>query len=243
MRIAEGIAMLELNLGPMTVCPTILFDKEKWILVDTGMPGSAPVIIELAKQEGIEEQQLRTVLLTHQDIDHIGGLPAFKADNPELVVYAHEGDKAVIDGKQPMLKVSPERMAGLLGALPEEVRAQFAAAFLEPSGENVDRLMADGETLPLAGGITVIHTPGHTPGHVSLYHQPSKTLIAGDAMVVEDGELKGPREAVTPDMATALQSLKKLKAYDIETVICYHGGIFRGDVQGRLSALTEELPK
>ncbi|SFF35117.1 Glyoxylase, beta-lactamase superfamily II [Paenibacillus catalpae] len=240
MRIAQGIEMLELNLGPMTVCPTVLFDQDEWVLVDTGMPGSASVIIELAKQAGIGEQRLSAILLTHQDIDHIGGLPAFKADNPELVVYAHEDDRAVIDGKQPMLKVSPERLAGLLGALPELARSQFEAAFLKP-GSNVDRTMADGEVLPFAGGITVIHTPGHTPGHVSLYHQLSKTLIAGDAMVVDNGELKGPREAVTPDMATALQSLKKFKKYDVETVICYHGGMLQGDVNTRIAALTQGI--
>ncbi|WP_336776751.1 MBL fold metallo-hydrolase [Paenibacillus sp. MMO-58] len=238
MRIADGIEMLELDLGPMTVCPTILFDKDEWVLVDTGMPGSAPTIIELAKQAGIGEQKLNNILLTHQDIDHIGGLPGFKADNPELVVYAHEDDRAVIDGKKPMLKASPERLAALLGALPVVARSQFEATFIYPTGANVDRTMADGENLPFGGGITVIHTPGHTPGHVSLYHQPSKTLIAGDAMVVANGELNGPREAVTPDMASALQSLKKLKDFDIETVICYHGGVFKGDVQGRIAALT-----
>ncbi|WP_336790908.1 MBL fold metallo-hydrolase [Paenibacillus sp. MMO-177] len=241
MRIAEGIEMLELDLGPMTICPTVLFDKEEWVLVDTGMPGSAPTIIELAKQAGIGEQKLNTILLTHQDIDHIGGLPGFKADNPELVVYAHEDDRAVIDGKKPMLKASPERLAALLGALPEAARSQFEATFINPTGANVDRTMTDGENLPFGGGITVIHTPGHTPGHVSLYHQPSKTLIAGDAMVVANGELNGPREAVTPDMATALQSLKKLKDFDIETVICYHGGVFKGDVQGRIAALTSGI--
>lgn len=241
MRIADGIAMLELNLGPMTICPTILFDNKEWMLVDTGMPGTAPAILELAKQAGIGEQRLTTVLLTHQDIDHIGGLPSFKADNPGLVVYAHEDDKAVIDGQQPMIKVSPERLAGLLGALPEAVRSQFEAAFIKPAGTNVDRTMADGEILSFAGGLTVIHTPGHTPGHVCLYHQPSKTLIAGDAMVVENGELKGPREAVTPDMAAALESLKKLKNYDIETVICYHGGQLKGNVSRQIAALTEGI--
>lgn len=241
MRIADGIEMLELDLGPMTVWPTVLFDKDEWVLVDTGMPGSASTIIELAKLAGIVEQKLNTILLTHQDLDHIGGLPGFKADNPELVIYAHEDDRAVIDGKKPMLKASPERIAALLGALPEVARSQFEATFIHPTGANVDRTMADGENLPFGGGVTVIHTPGHTPGHVSLYHQSSKTLIAGDAMVVDNGELKGPREAVTPDMASALQSLKKLKDFDIETVICYHGGVFKGDVQGRIAALTEVL--
>jgi glyoxylase-like metal-dependent hydrolase (beta-lactamase superfamily II) len=241
MRIADGIEMLELNFGPMTICPTILWDKDEWVLIDTGMPGTAAVIIELAKQAGIGEVLLSTIILTHQDIDHIGGLPAFAAGNPAPVVFAHEGDKAVINGKQPMLKATPERIAGLLQALPELARSQFEAMFLQPTSENVDRTMADGEELPFGGGLTVIHTPGHTPGHVSLYHKPSKTLIAADAMIVANGELKGPREAVTPDMELALQSLKKFRDYDIENIICYHGGLLQGDGNKHIAALTEQL--
>ncbi|MBP1964359.1 MBL fold metallo-hydrolase [Paenibacillus aceris] len=241
MKIAEGIDMLELNLGPMTINPTILYDNESWVLIDTGMPGSAPAIMELAKEAGVGGIPLRSIILTHQDIDHIGGLPAFLAVQDETpVVYAHEDDKDVINGKQPMIKVTPERLTSLLGQLPEVTRNQFEQTFLFPSHPNVECTIADGETLPIAGGLTVIHTPGHTPGHICLYHQRSKTLIAGDAMVAENGELKGPRPAVTPDMSEALRSLKKLSPFDIETVICYHGGRIQGDMNKRIAELAEQ---
>jgi glyoxylase-like metal-dependent hydrolase (beta-lactamase superfamily II) len=240
MRIAEGIEMLELNLGPMTINPTILYDKDSLVLIDTGMPGSAPVILELVKQTGIGDIPLRSIILTHQDIDHIGGLPAFLAYGDEApIVFAHEDDKGAINGTQPMLKMIPERLAGFLQQVPEATRSQFEQTFLHPSRPNVDHTIVDGETLPIAGGLTVIHTPGHTPGHVSLFHQPSKTLIAGDAMIAENGELKGPRPSNTPDMEKALQSLKKFKDFDIETVICYHGGRIQGGVNKRIAALVD----
>ncbi|BFT72677.1 MBL fold metallo-hydrolase [Paenibacillus sp. P36] len=238
MRIADGIEMLELNWGMMTICPTVLFDKQESILIDTGMPGSAPAILELIQRAGIK-QRLSTILLTHQDIDHIGGLPTFIADNPGLLVYAHEKDQAVINGKQPMLKIPLERLFGLLATLPKKIQSDFEAAYVKPTSANVNRTLVDGETLPFAGGIKVIHTPGHTPGHVCFYHQPSKTLIAGDAMVIENGELKGPIVALTPNLRAALQSLKKLNMYDIETVICYHGGRLRGNMNERIAALTD----
>ncbi|MDU0200595.1 MBL fold metallo-hydrolase [Paenibacillus sp. MAH-36] len=241
MRIAEGIDMLSLNLGPMTIHPTILYDKESWVLIDTGMPGSAPAIRELAKQAGVLNVPLRSIILTHQDIDHVGGLPEFLAAEDESpIVYAHEDDKDVINGEKPMIKVSPERLTALLAQLPEVIRNQFEQTFLYPSHPNVESTIADGETLPIAGGLTVIHTPGHTPGHVCLYHHASKTLIAGDAIVVENGELMGPRAAVTPDMEEALRSLKKLLAFDIVNVICYHGGYFQGEVNKRIAELTEQ---
>ncbi|MDU0200995.1 MBL fold metallo-hydrolase [Paenibacillus sp. MAH-36] len=224
----------------MTICPTVLFDIKESILIDTGMPGSAPGILELIQRAGIR-QRLSTILLTHQDIDHIGGLPTFKADIPGLLVYAHEKDQAVINGKQPMVKVQLERLAGLLATLPKKTQSDFKAAFVKPTSANVNRIKVDGETLPFAGGIKMIHTPGHTPGHVCFYHLPSKTLVAGDAMVIENGELKGPVEALTPDLRTALQSLKKFKMYDIENVICYHGGRLRGNIRERIAALTDRI--
>lgn len=238
MRIAEGVEMLELNLGPMTVHPTILFDGDGWVLVDTGMPGTAPAIRKLAGQAGVGALPLKTILLTHQDIDHIGGLPDFQA-NEAPTVYAHPDDAGAINGTQPMLKMTPERLEGFLAQMPEPVRAQFEQTYLRPSRPNVDRLYADGETLPIAGGLTVIHTPGHTPGHVSLYHQPSKTLIAGDATVAREGVLMGPNPPVTPNMEQAAASLKKFLDFDIDNVICYHGGLVRGDVRASFAALAD----
>lgn len=222
----------------MTVHPTILLNQDSWVLVDTGMPGTAPAIRELAKEAGVGELPLKTILLTHQDIDHIGGLPDFQAVEAPIV-YAHPDDEGAINGKEPMLKVSPERMAGLLQQLPADVRLRFEQAYLHPSRSNVDRTFADGETLPIAGGLVVIHTPGHTPGHVSLYHQPSKTLIAGDSMVAKNGELSGPNPPVTPNMAQAIESLKKFQAFDIENIICYHGGLVQGNIQERIAKLVD----
>jgi glyoxylase-like metal-dependent hydrolase (beta-lactamase superfamily II) len=91
--------------------------------------------------------------------------------------------------------------------------------------------------LPYCGGITVIFTPGHTPGHICLYLNRSKILITGDAMVCVDGELQGPNPQATYDMETALKSLQKLTQHDIEMVVCYHGGVYRDGANKRLSEL------
>ncbi|WP_254639128.1 MBL fold metallo-hydrolase [Cohnella sp. GbtcB17] len=235
--------MLALNLGPMTVHPTILIDEDSWTLIDTGMPGSAAAIVELAKQAGVGDRPLNAILLTHQDLDHVGGLPGvLEATGSSATVYAHPADAGAINGKSPMLKMSPERLAGLLQQASDEVRAQFERTFLHPSRPNVDREFADGEPLPFGGGLTVIHTPGHTPGHVCLYHRASKTLIAGDALVAKNGKLMGPNPPVTPDMPAALASLRKLLPFDIEGVICYHGGWVPGEAKARLAELAEGNP-
>jgi glyoxylase-like metal-dependent hydrolase (beta-lactamase superfamily II) len=245
MKIANGIEMLELtmNVGgnPMLIHPTVVYDSNSYVLIDTGLPGYYKEIMELIHQSGFQTSKLHSIILTHQDIDHIGGLPQFLIESKrQLDVYAHEADKPYIDGEKPLIKLTPERKAMLLQLLPEEQRQQFESVFSHSTQANVNLRLAGGEMLPFGGGMTVIHTPGHTPGHISLYHQPSKTLIAGDAMIVDNGELLGPKPSVTPDMETALKSLQKLTEFPIETVICYHGGIYKNNINQRLAELAAQ---
>jgi glyoxylase-like metal-dependent hydrolase (beta-lactamase superfamily II) len=91
--------------------------------------------------------------------------------------------------------------------------------------------------LPYCGGIHIINTPGHTPGHISLYHKPSKTLIAADALVVIDRQLHGPVPDHALDYPLALKSISRFTAFDIENIICYHGGLFNNNCNQRISEL------
>ncbi|MNW32277.1 putative metallo-hydrolase YflN [compost metagenome] len=84
----------------------------------------------------------------------------------------------------------------------------------------------------------IIHTPGHTPGHISIYLEASRTLIAGDAVVIEaNGELGIANPQYTLDLAEAVRSVQHLIDYEIDTLICYHGGIFSGEVRPALQRL------
>lgn len=243
MQIADGLEMLELEMKlsgrTMMIHPVIVSDRDYWTLIDTGMLGQATDIISYAEQAGITKKPLRSIILTHQDIDHIGGFPGFLSESGEALfeVYAHEADRDVIDGKAGLIKFPPENLAAELKTVPAEVRIAFENVFIRPTKPNVKQLLTDGMVLPVGGGLTVIHTPGHTPGHVSLYHQASKTLIAGDALVIHNGELQPSSPYSTVNMELALQSLEKFTPFDIETVVCYHGGLMHGDINKQIAAL------
>lgn len=243
MKVAAGVEMITLEAeafgGKIAIHPTVLWDEQMAVLVDTGMPGSWELIRAAMIEAGVSPEKLKAIIITHQDIDHIGSLPEIvQAYSGQIEVYAHELDQPYIEGKLPLIKTNPERMAAMLAALPEEERKMMQAIFENPPKAKVDKILADGDVLPIFGGIRVIHTPGHTPGHISLYVQNSKTLIAGDAMVYMGGMLRGPVPQTTLDMDTALQSLKKLQNTEIQSVICYHGGVCQDNAEEQLQTLT-----
>ncbi len=245
MKIANGVEMLELEMNMMgrssTICPTLLYDDEHAILVDTGMPGQLAAIQSAVEQAGVPFQRIDGVILTHQDIDHIGSIKDVLAALERPVdVYAHAEDLPYIEGDKEPIKMNRERVAKMLESLPEEMRAQASAIFSNPPSAKVTKVVADGDVLPFFGGVQVVFTPGHTPGHISLYHIPSKTLIAGDATVSENGQLLGLNVQATPDLPLAQESLKKFNSLDIEKVICYHGGLCDDNVNAQFRALTKE---
>ncbi|WP_025691994.1 MBL fold metallo-hydrolase [Paenibacillus zanthoxyli] len=250
MQIAQGIEMLEITAEVMgrtdTLYPVLLWDEDHAMLVDTGYPGLLGKFKEAFAHAGVAWSKLDTVMITHQDIDHIGGLPAILGESHGTIkVLAHPIEQPYIEGERMLLKHTPEAIAAAEAMLPPHVPEEWRRAFLHvlahPPKAKVSALVEDGQELPVAGGVMVIETPGHSPGHICLYHPASRTLIAGDSLTVKDGVLHGPDPRVTPDMATALSSLRRLAGYAIETVICYHGGLYRGDANQRIAELAEEL--
>jgi len=243
MKLASGVEALELPMqsfmGRSIIYPTLIWDDDTVVLADAGFPGQLQQIREAMGLAGVSFDRLDKVVITHQDIDHIGSLPDILLESSHKVeVLSHEEEKPYIEGRKPLIKMNQGRLSKMLASLPEERRQQMEALFGNPPKARVDTVVADGEVLPYCGGITVIYTPGHTPGHICLYLNQSKILITGDALVAVDGELRGPNPQATYDMGAALKSLKKLMLYDIETVICYHGGVYRDNTNERLAELS-----
>lgn len=239
MEISNEVSMLELKIQGFVLNPTLIWDNETAVLIDTGMPGQLDQIRTAMNDAGVPFEKLKAIIVTHQDLDHIGSLPEIlQAATHQIDVYAHELDKPYIEGVFPLMKTNPERMnKEAWESLPKEM--QFL--YKNPPKSKVDHSLEDGQELPYCGGIQVIHTPGHTPGHVSLYLKKSKTLVAGDAMICLDGSLQGPAQKTTLDMNTALASLEKYLDFDIESVICYHGGICTNAPKEQIQNLVDRV--
>ena len=246
MEIAKGLEVLEIHGSmfgnPGIFHPTLIWNDSDIILIDAGLPGQSELIREAVEEAGVSFDRVNKIIITHQDPDHIGGLSAIVKDSPiKIEVLSHEIEKPYIQGELAPLKMTPERKKQqevMLSKLPEEKRKEIENLF-SSLAVKVDKTIEDGEELPFCGGIQVIFTPGHTTGHICLYLKKYKTLVAGDAMNVIDGELSGPNPQFTYNMKEAVNSLKKLSKYDINSVICYHGGIYSQNVNQRIIELAK----
>jgi len=243
MKIHEGVEMLEITAAirgtPTSIYPALLWDAQAAVLVDAGFPGQLELIRAALEQAGLPFERLTDVVITHHDLDHIGSLASIRAQRPGLRVWAGAQEQAYIQGEKTPLKLA--QMRANLEALPAEQQAFFEVmrGAFQNSFTPVERTLVEGDLLPVLGGVRVIDTPGHTLGHICLYLPQAKVLIAGDALRVENGELGRPAPTLNADQALSLASLKKLAALDIETVICYHGGLYQGRPNERIAQLAE----
>ncbi len=244
MKIADGIEMIEITMNMMgresTIYPTLIWDDNTAILVDAGMMSALPVIKKAMEDAGVPFERLDKIMVTHQDFDHIGGIKDILDELPEVKVLAHEEDKPYIQGEKKLVRVNSNFMERI-SDLSEEEQEKVLYMF-ENSSAPVDITLADGEELADCGGIVVIHTPGHTPGHICLYHKATKTLIVGDAMNISQGQLVGTNNLILTeeDAKTAADSLKKFEKYDVENVITYHGGLFNDDPTQRIKEFNKD---
>lgn len=217
MEIAKGLEMLHLKFQEYIIHPILLWDDEMAVLIDTGFPGQFRDIQVEMEKIGVSFDKLKVVILTHQDIDHIGSLPELlKNGMSDIKVYAHELDKPYIEGDFPLLKDGNVK---------------------NPPKGKVSDTVIDGQELPYCGGIRILHTPGHTSGHISLYLKQSKTLIAGDSMYSVNGKLGGVHAPTTLNVKEAQQSLGKYLNLDIESVVCYHGGLSKENIHAQIQKL------
>lgn len=222
------------------ITPVLLQDEHEMILVDCGYPDFLPLIQETAHKQQLTFDALTKVIVSHHDMDHIGSLAALKRAYPHLEIIAYESEAPYISGQKTSLRLEQaQETLDLLSSDEKQQAEQFIRFLQSIESAEVDRTVTNHEHLPWCGGIEIIHTPGHMPGHISLYLIASKTLIAGDAVVIENGRLEIANPSYTIDMQEAIRSVRHLLNYDIEQLICYHGGVFQGDIKQALRELVQ----
>lgn len=198
-----------------------------WVLIDTGLPTSLDAIEEVAARRFGEGAAPAAIVLTHGHFDHVGTVVRL-AEKWDAPVYAHALERPYLDGSASYPPADPWVGGGLVALL----SPLFPRGPID-LGPRLQTLPPD-HSVPGMPGWRWIHTPGHAPGHVSLWREADRTLIAGDAMIttgqesayevaVQELEMHGPPRYFTPDWGAAHRSVEELAALEPERVIAGHG--------------------
>lgn len=166
MRIAEGLDVLELGSEERRINATLIWDSENLILVDTGLPDQLQDIVEEAKKSGLIFEEISKIIITHQDLDHIGnlfGMIDSSTNGIEVLVHVEE-KPYYIEGDKTPIKFIPKRLASMPEEKRNELLEQISSLYTKS-----DITIKDGKELSYCGGANIIHTSWHTPGHICLY--------------------------------------------------------------------------
>lgn len=203
-----------------------------WVLIDTGLPGTAEMIAGSAKQR-FGDTPPAAIILTHGHFDHTGTLLTL-ADRWNVPVYAHPLEHPYLDGTSAYPPPDPSVGGGIMSTFaPLYPRGPINV------GSRLRPLPEDG-SVPQMDGWRWIHTPGHAVGHVSFWRDSDHALLAGDAVIttaqesaysvaVQEPELHGPPMYFTHDWQAARASAERLAALDPSLLVCGHGRAMRGE--------------
>jgi len=209
----------------------ILIAERELTLVDTGFRGSSSKIISFIHSLGRSVDEVTLIILTHNHLDHVGGLAELKRLT-RAKVAAHKADLSDLNSQLLYPRIVRKLLRiPLLSALRPLVYA-------EPS--EVDIQLEGGEVLSPLGGLKVIHTPGHTPGSISLLSLKRKLLIVGDALNNRYKTIRLPPKLVSTDLSQAIDSVKRIAQLDF-SVLCFgHGKSLTKDASAQVQDLIKK---
>ena len=210
--IVPGVYQLSLGV----VNAFLLASDDGVTVIDTGMPGHAEVILAAVREIGRHHNELRHILVTHCHEDHAGSLAELK-ERTGATVSMHPVDAAMVRAGKSLrpLHPAPGVINGLIfGMLIRRASDSIAAA-------QIDREVSDGDELPLAGGLSAVHVPGHCAGQLAfLWPQQGGVLFAADACANAFGLSLSPGYE---DLDQGRRSLQKLAGLDFEVACFGHG--------------------
>ena len=232
MRIGEEAADGVLRVRTLMANVYLVRNGSAWVLVDAGLRGYARTIIAAAEEFVGSARAPEAIVLTHGHFDHIGSLDALLERWP-VPVYAHRLERPYLNGESAYPPPDPLVGRGSMALLSR----------LYPRGpidiSNCLNVLPEDGSVPMLPGWRYVFTPGHTAGHISLFRDRDRTLIAGDAVVTtkqesavavlaQREELHGPPAYFTQDWRSAGESVRKVAALEPEVLASGHGVVMRG---------------
>lgn len=202
-------------------------DEDGWVLVDTGMWGLNNPFPYLAKL-GHKPSDLKHIVVTHADIDHIGNLHAVQRQSGAVVYAGAKSAELIPKGAFPQHDK----------ILIDTISSWFFR--VTPTVAEHITIVHDGDVLPLLGGLQVYDAPGHTDDHMAYYSAATGILFAGDAVFSLNKKLTPSLPSISRNFDQAKQTAVKLANLSPTIFCCGHGDPFEhdmGDVMGLLHSM------
>jgi glyoxylase-like metal-dependent hydrolase (beta-lactamase superfamily II) len=215
MKLTDGIHYVSQTTGGH-VHAFLLDDGKSLTLIDALYDSDAGLLLEEIKLMGRQPSDLKNIILTHAHRSHIGGVAALKKVS-NATVYSHDWEAGIIDGSRGATKVS------IFPKPPIEAYYMQLGLALGVDGHvpcRVDQSLKDGDHV---GSLTIVSTPGHTPGCLSFSWPEKKALFVGDVIVTWP-RVEAGWAGLTLDMKQNVQSVGKLSDFgDVDIVGVGHG--------------------
>lgn len=202
----------------------MLQDQDGLTLVDASISNAGPKILAQIQQAGHHLNEVKRILITHAHPDHVGSLPALvEATGAE--VWCHALEKPVVQGEAPIAR----RPSGIT---PPETKV---------APTPVSRTLNPNEMLPILGGLQVIFTPGHAPGHLSFWLPERRLLITGDAIFHMMNPMTLPFAFLTVDMEENKRSIRKIIDLQPDSLLFGHGLPVIGQARAKLAEFAKRI--
>lgn len=208
-----------------------LLAADELVLIDTLLPKRLPKILAAVRKAGRRPEDVRHIAVTHYHLDHVGGLAA-AARATGGTVHGHPKDAGVI-------QTGVEAPIHPIGIGKVVLPPFYAVRSKRFTPARIEHEIADGDEIG-ATGLRVIHTPGHTMGHVSyLWPERGGVLFVGDALANSFGRLSFGYSC--EDMDAAKRSFRKLAELHFETAVFGHGLTIKRDASQRFRKRLQTL--
>jgi glyoxylase-like metal-dependent hydrolase (beta-lactamase superfamily II) len=205
----------------------------EWVIVDTALEGSYDFIINTVEERFGKGSKPKAIILTHGHFDHIGSVKKL-IEYWNVPVYAHELEVPYLTGQKDYPQGDPTVGGGMV--------AEISSRFPHDSvnlGSHVKALPKDG-SIPNMPGWRWVHTPGHTEGHIALFRDKDRIIMAADAfctvrqesilsVLTQNEQISGPPKYLTTDWETAKKSVKLIEDLKPSLAILSHGLPMKGN--------------
>jgi glyoxylase-like metal-dependent hydrolase (beta-lactamase superfamily II) len=202
----------------------LVINGEELAIIDTGTAGNAKKTVEHVQKLGHQPSDVKTIILTHFHMDHMGSAKELK-DLTNAKVAVHNEDADFVSGTKALPK-------------PKNILFRAVSSFVKPVPVQVDIILKEGDKI---ANMTVFHTPGHTPGSIMLLDEERKVLFAGDTLRYDGKIVSGAPGQFSADSNQVRESIAKASTLSFDVMLPGHGEPLKPNASEKVREFSETL--